>query len=638
MCSCRTPMGGYVGGYPCYRFTLMRLCLTRTARARLRQSAHTFVRMILTMRYSNCRLRSKSSLPDIDLPHNQDIVVGRNRSTQIRNKRCSRCQARLRADFNNGTIQLTQLGENSCQVSGRCLAVGETVTVSDGDQFELLAEELPYVVLFEKSSSLDIPSSAAAVDFPSCDGNHHLKRKSDDEDMPLSKKHASSDAHDEHDEYVEEVSRKLKHMQSSHKKRHTENLTQQSETVVSHHGGNPGARQSKSGWTDLTEHHVLLFNSERLEHKPKIAAFDLDGTLITTKSGKVFPLNSADWRILLSETEARLHSLVREGYKIVIITNQRGLAKSHSHEVDFKSKVERVLKTLAVPAQVYVSIGHGFYRKPAPGIWQHLESHGNGGIPINLKESFYVGDAAGRPANWEPKRKKDFSCSDRLFALNIGITFYTPEEFFLRSRAAKFDLPQFDPRKVPHLPLAEVVASAKPSESKFFNGDDLPADHTEVVVLVGYPASGKSHFAKEYLVSKQYAHINRDMLKSSQKCIEECEKSLRRGQSVVVDNTNPDPESRKRFIDIAKKHGCECRCFVMDCTLERAKHNNQFREIKLKGQPHVSVTDMVLYNHRSKFKEPRLSEGFSAILKINFVPKFGAPEDEKLYRCFLKDK
>ncbi|XP_075560047.1 polynucleotide kinase 3'-phosphatase isoform X1 [Dermacentor variabilis] len=634
-------MGGYVGGYPCCQFTLMRLCFTRTARLRL--SAHTFVRMILTMRYSNCRLRSKSCLPDIDLPHNQDIVVGRNRSTQIRNKRCSRCQARLRADFDNGTIQLTQLGENSCQVSGRCLAVGETVTVSDGDQFELLAEELPYVVLFEKSSSLDIPSSAAAIDFPSCDGNHHLKRKSDDEDMPLSKKHASSDAHDEHDEYVEEVSRKLKHMQSSHKKRHTENLTQQSETVVSHHGGNPGARQSKSGWTDLTEHRVLLFNSERLEHKPKIAAFDLDGTLITTKSGKVFPLNSADWRILLSETDARLHSLVKEGYKIVIITNQRGLAKSHSHEVEFKSKVERVLKTLAVPAQVYVSIGHGFYRKPAPGIWQHLESHGNGGIPINMKESFYVGDAAGRPANWEPKRKKDFSCSDRLFALNIGITFYTPEEFFLRSRAAKFDLPQFDPRKVPHLPLAEVVASAKPSESKFFNGDNLPADHTEVVVLVGYPASGKSHFAKEYLVSKQYAHINRvslpvDMLKSSQKCIEECEKALRRGQSVVVDNTNPDPESRKRFIDIAKKHGCECRCFVMDCTLERAKHNNQFREIKLKGQPHVSVTDMVLYNHRSKFKEPRLSEGFSAILKINFVPKFGAPEDEKLYRCFLKDK
>lgn len=592
------------------------------------------------MRYSNCRLQHRSSsLPDVELPHNQDTVVGRNRSTQIRNKRCSRCQVRLRADFNNGTIQLTQLGENPCRVLGRRLAVGETVTVSDGDQLDLLAEELPYVVVFGKPSSLGIPSSDAAVDCPSSDGEHHLKRKSDDGDMPLSKKHASSNAHDERDEHVEEVSRKLKHMQNSYKMRHaSEKLTQRSETNVSCQHASPVAHQGKSGWTDLPQHHVLLFHSEKLEHRPKIAAFDLDGTLITTRSGKVFPVNSADWRILLSTTEARLHSLVKEGYKIVIITNQRGLAKSQSHEADFKDKVERVLKTLSVPAQVYVSVGHGFYRKPAPGIWHHLESHGNGGISIDLKESFYVGDAAGRPANWEPKRKKDFSCSDRLFALNIGITFYTPEEFFLKKPAAKFDLPQFDPRKVPVVPLAEVVATTKPSEGKFLNGDDLPADHTEVVVLVGYPASGKSHFAKEYLVSKQYAHVNRDMLKSAQKCIEECERALRRGQSAVVDNTNPDPESRKRFIDIARKHGCECRCFVMDCTLERAKHNNQFREIKLKGQPHVSVTDMVLYSHRSKFKEPSLSEGFSAILKINFVPKFSTPEDEKLYRCFLKDK
>ncbi|KAH7981894.1 hypothetical protein HPB52_001455 [Rhipicephalus sanguineus] len=364
-------------------------------------------------------------------------------------------------------------------------SIGETVTVCDGDLLELLAEELPYVVVFEKFSSLDTPSSAAAAaDFPSCDEKRPLKRKSDDEDMPLSKKHVSSDTHDEHDEHVEEVSRKLKHMQNSYRKRHTsEKLTQQSETNVSRHHASPVAHQSKSGWTDLTEHNVLMLNSEKLEHKPKIAAFDLDGTLITTKSGKVFPVNSADWRILLSATEARLRSLVEEGYKIVIITNQRGLAKSQSHEADFKNKVERILKTLAVPAQVYVSVGHGFYRKPAPGIWHHLESHGNGGIPINLKESFYVGDAAGRPANWEPKRKKDFSCSDRLFALNIGIRFYTPEEFFLKRPAAKFDLPQFDPRAVPDLPLAEVVAATKPCEGKFLNGDDLPADHTEAIGL-----------------------------------------------------------------------------------------------------------------------------------------------------------
>ncbi|MES1902862.1 MAG: hypothetical protein MHPSP_002062, partial [Paramarteilia canceri] len=42
---------------------------------------------------------------------------------------------------------------------------------------------------------------------------------------------------------------------------------------------------------------------------------------------------------------------------------------------------------------------------------------------IDMKNSFYVGDAAGR--------KKDFACSDLLFAQNLAIKFHTPEEYFL---------------------------------------------------------------------------------------------------------------------------------------------------------------------------------------------------------------
>lgn len=49
--------------------------------------------------------------------------------------------------------------------------------------------------------------------------------------------------------------------------------------------------------------------------------------------------------------------------------------------------------------------------------------------PVDLDQSFYVGDAAGRPA--DGIHPKDFSCSDRKFASNVGIKFYTPEEYFL---------------------------------------------------------------------------------------------------------------------------------------------------------------------------------------------------------------
>ena len=52
-----------------------------------------------------------------------------------------------------------------------------------------------------------------------------------------------------------------------------------------------------------------------------------------------------------------------------------------------------------------------------------------------------VGDAAGRPANKISGRKKDFSASDRTFAINCDIPFKTPEQYFLGKSAEAFELP-----------------------------------------------------------------------------------------------------------------------------------------------------------------------------------------------------
>jgi bifunctional polynucleotide phosphatase/kinase len=69
------------------------------------------------------------------------------------------------------------------------------------------------------------------------------------------------------------------------------------------------------------------------------------------------------------------------------------------------------------------------YRKPALGMWEHLRDKIFEEFKIDMKESFYCGDAAGRPKT--ATRPKDFTDTDLKFALNISLSFKTPEGFFL---------------------------------------------------------------------------------------------------------------------------------------------------------------------------------------------------------------
>lgn len=44
---------------------------------------------------------------------------------------------------------------------------------------------------------------------------------------------------------------------------------------------------------------------------------------------------------------------------------------------------------------------------------------------------------------------------------------------------------------------------------------------------------------------------------------------------------------------------------------------------------------MVIYSYRKKLEKPDLSEGFNAILTLNFIPHFSNQEDQKLYNMFI---
>uniref|UniRef100_A0A9J8BE69 Polynucleotide kinase 3'-phosphatase n=1 Tax=Cyprinus carpio carpio TaxID=630221 RepID=A0A9J8BE69_CYPCA len=328
----------------------------------------------------------------------------------------------------------------------------------------------------------------------------------------------------------------------------------------------PSSTCSQSHWQQIGS--LLLFTAAGVPDSSKIAGFDIDGCIITTKSGKVFPTSPDDWRILFPEIQPRLASLLKKGYKVVFFTNQMGISRGKLRPEVFKSKVEDILQTLQLPVQVFASTAPGIYRKPVIGMWEHL-------------------------------------CEK--FAINIGLQFHTPEEYFLGWKPAQFSLPEFDPRKLD-------------SKGHLYDPPDasLTSTKQEVIVAVGFPGSGKSTFFQTHIIPQGYAYVNRDILGSWQQCVSACERALKEGRSVAVDNTNPDPESRKRYIDVSQSAGVPCRCFNFTASLGQAKHNNRVFRSSL----------------QKKFVEPSLSEGFSEILQINFVPSFSEKRSEFLFRQF----
>lgn len=132
-------------------------------------------------------------------------------------------------------------------------------------------------------------------------------------------------------------------------------------------------------------------------------------------------------------------------------------------------------------------------------------------------------------------------------------------------------------------------------------------------------------------------------MKSWKKCVAASENLLQQGKSVVIDNTNPDVQSRARYLQLAQatkdRVKLLCRCFWMTVDLDHARHNNKFRQLSnLADAAHKNVNDIVLYGYRKNFQEPSTAEGFDEVVRVNFVPKFDDRRLENLYFMYLLEK
>lgn len=347
-----------------------------------------------------------------------------------------------------------------------------------------------------------------------------------------------------------------------------------------------------------------------LKTSSKVAAFDLDDTLIKPssldKNGKLnkFSVSDTDWQLYDNTIKEKLTNLYNDGYSIVIITNQNGISIGKIDKETWMEKICNFHDKIGIPITVLASIEKDKYRKPCTGLWDKY-------IKCDKKSSFYCGDAGGLPKRKINKMviNKDFSDTDLKFALNLGIKFIHRDEF-IYDTILKIDIPKH------------------PFMNTYGKYNFVP-NTPEMIIMVGYPGSGKTYYSTNYICSNSsYVHINRDTLKTPQKCYKECENSIKNGLSVVIDNTNPDKKSRAEYIKIAKKYNIKYRCIIFNTSNELSQHNNYYRSITTGS----SLVPSIVYNiYNKKYEKPEINEGYYNIEEMEFRFEDKNEEYEKYY-------
>ncbi|KAH3675878.1 hypothetical protein WICMUC_002448 [Wickerhamomyces mucosus] len=156
--------------------------------------------------------------------------------------------------------------------------------------------------------------------------------------------------------------------------------------------------------------------------------FDLDDTLIKTKSGGKFSRSPEDWKWYNDKIVKKLRSL--KDNAIVIVSNQAAVAakKDSKSLSNILSKIEYIFADLQKDQEININNffffastnKKGVMRKPEIGIFNEFKKVVT--QDFDYTKSLFIGDAAGR--------NNDFSDSDLKFAQNAGLIFKIPEDFF----------------------------------------------------------------------------------------------------------------------------------------------------------------------------------------------------------------
>ncbi len=365
--------------------------------------------------------------------------------------------------------------------------------------------------------------------------------------------------------------------------------------------------QNSSEFNILYDKEYIEIEYGQFKLNRKIAIFDLDKTLIKNKSNENYFIDKDDWEFIHNHIPLELRELNHNNYSVFIITNQKGL---YDKKKEWLIRLNIILDSINIPIKVLVAIHNNIYRKPYPGFFDLIKlSYYNQNKKIIMNESFFVGDACGRDAvfhkngigNFEKIHEKYHSDCDLKFALNCKLKFKTPESF-LAHMDYNYDNVHF----------------LKKINLNYINPIILPSNNKEVIIVIGLPGSGKSHFVNNLIKNdfNNYLVTNLNFDVDINKTKDYITNNIL-NNSIIIDNYNLKNDSRKRLVDFLTMNSIEIRYIIMDTPTEICLHNLNYKFYKNAfSKEKVKIPQNIYY---FKQNEINIETNINSIYNIKFT-------------------
>lgn len=398
---------------------------------------------------------------------------------------------------------------------------------------------------------------------------------------------------------------------------------------------------SYSGWVEFNGGLIVRFpdkskNEPSFTYNERVLAFNLDDTLIkaVTKLTNV----KQEYEFVFPNCINKMLDFWQMGYSLVVISDQESISKGIMSIEDLQHKFNFLVKSLSgksVPIMGIFTTKYNCYRKPHTWTWKFLtQIYLAAKRTINLRESIYTGNLAGRVAKY-PLRKDQSYC-DRAYAFNIGIQFKVPEQIFRLNydeREYAYEGTLTDKEK------DEFIDNElnKYKQTAIYNYKNLYLYCVDIsnamspiktlkpsfmIIMIGAPCSGKTKLAtliashaiintdakpkSHVVIMPDYYYRNEKKMSSSDR-MKAITNFIQDGRVIILDGNYPSHESREPYLAKAAEYKMPVLFLKLNTPYKICKQFNYIKLEKSQDRFRSPLSDFQFKAYNKRYQKPDIN-------------------------------